>query len=135
MADDQAQHRDHLAERYGRGRAHGRGVTIAVTIAMVLLSVAVAWWALRSTDTPMRAAVHSWDEPQGAVLPTTIEIDRDPGVAVTCDLVALDDRMIVVGQLELEVPAGPEEHFRVSADIPLEGDGIAPELRECRVAD
>ena len=134
MADIQAEHTDYLAERYGR-RTHGRGVTIAVIMAMVVLSVVVGWLAFRSTSDPLRAAVLSWDEPRNATLPTTIEIDREPGAAVTCDLVALDERMIVVGQLELKIPAGPEAHFRVPVDIPLKGDGIAPELRECRITN
>ncbi|TMZ34636.1 DUF4307 domain-containing protein [Klebsiella pneumoniae] len=135
MPDNQAENSDHLAERYGRRPSSDRGVTIAVTAAVIVLTVVVGWFAFRSVDDPLRVAVHSWDEPQGAALTTTIEIDRDPGVAATCDLVALDERMIVVGQLELEIPAGPEDHFRMSADIPLKGDGIAPELRECRITN
>lgn len=131
MADDQTEQLVHLTDRYGRGTSPTRGVVTAIAAALVLLMAGVGWMIYESTDEPVQAALHSWDEPHDGVLPTTVEIRRDAGVAVTCDLVAVDLRQIVVGQLELEIPAGPEERFRVTADIPLEGDGVAPKLRGC----
>lgn len=132
MADNPSHQSDPIAERYGAARGRSRGLVAVLAVALVALTAGVVWFGLRSADQPVRAALHSWDVPHGAVLPATIEIDREPGTALICDLVAVDDRMIVVGQLELDVPAGPEEHFLVDADIPLEGDGIAPRLRGCR---
>lgn len=110
-------------------------MVVAALIVGVLLLAVVGWLIYRNVDEPVDAGLASWDQPVNGVLPTTVEIVRDPGVAVTCELVAVDARQFVVGQLTLEVPAGPEERLRVPADIPLEGDGIAPELRGCEPAE
>ncbi|RIQ14355.1 DUF4307 domain-containing protein [Jiangella rhizosphaerae] len=133
---DHAAQRDLLAERYGRvpGRG-GRGVLVAVVSGVLLVAVVVGWLIVRSAGGPgVDAELHSWDEPRDGVLTARVELRRDADLAVTCDLVAVDLRRIIVGQLDLEVPAGPDEHLVVSADIPLEGDGVVPELRGCRPA-
>lgn len=139
MADHRTDSPELMAERYGRGGPGrgkaGRGLLIAVSAAFMVLVAVATWFIVRTVTAPLDASVHSWDPPRGDVLPVTVEIRRDAGLAVTCDLVAVDLRQIVVGQLELEVPAGPEEHLRVDAEIPLQGDGIAPELTGCRPAD
>jgi hypothetical protein len=127
---------DRIAERYGRTRrTNSRTVLVIAIVLGLLVAVGVGWFVTRASDRPVRAAVHSWDTAVGDVLPTRVEIRRDAGLAVTCDLVAVDDRQIIVGQMTLEVPAGPDQHLVVEADIPLEGDGIAPELRGCVPAD
>ncbi|PZF81381.1 DUF4307 domain-containing protein [Jiangella anatolica] len=137
MSDHDTAQRDLLAERYGRrpvepGR---RGVVIAVIAAMVLVVGVVGWMIAGSLSGPnVDAELHSWDEPRDGVITARVEIRRDADLAVTCDLVAVDLRRIIVGQLDLEVPAGPDEHLIVPADIPLEGDGIVPELRGCEPA-
>lgn len=122
------------ADRYGRSRGNTRGVLAAVVVASLLLTGAVGWFAYQSMNEPVRANLHSWDEPSGDVLSATVEIHRQPGLAVTCDLVAVDLRRVIVGQLQLDVPAGPEERLLVSADIPLEGDGVVPRLQGCHTA-
>lgn len=140
--DHDATQRDLLAERYGRtpgrgapGARGGRGVLVAVVSGMTLVVLVVGWLIVRSASGPtVDAELLSWDEPRDGVLTARVEIRRDAGLAVTCDLVAVDLRRIIVGQLDLEVPAGPEEHLVIPADIPLEGDGIVPELRGCRPA-
>ncbi|HEY9408857.1 MAG TPA: DUF4307 domain-containing protein [Jiangellaceae bacterium] len=127
-------HSDHLAQRYGARRGT-RGLLVAAAISGLLVLTIIGWLIYRSVDEPVQAGLASWDEPVNGVLPTTVEIVRDPGVAVTCELVAVDVRQFIVGQLTLDVPAGPEERLLVPADIPLEGDAIAPELRGCSPAE
>ncbi|TDE09112.1 DUF4307 domain-containing protein [Jiangella asiatica] len=134
MADNQTEPSDLLAERYGRRHGRGRGPIVAVSAAFVVLVAVASWLIVRTVNSPLDASLHSWDPPRGDVLPVTVELRRDAGLAVTCELVAVDVRQIVVGQLELDVPAGPEEHLRVDAEIPLQGDGIAPELTGCSAA-
>jgi hypothetical protein len=135
MAENDITQRDLLAERYGRrpGR-ESRGVLVAVVAGVALVAAVVVWLIVRSSGTTLDAELHSWDEPRDGVLTTRVEIRRDAGLAVTCDLVAVDLRRIIVGQFELRVPAGSDEHLIATADIPLEGDGIAPELRGCEPA-
>lgn len=140
--DHDAEQRDLLARRYGRtpgtgapGERGGRGVLVGVVAGVLLVAAVVGWLIVRSGGGPsVDAELLSWDEPRDGVLTARVEIRRDADLALTCDLVAVDLRRIIVGQLDLEVPAGPEEHLVVPADIPLEGDGIVPELRGCHPA-
>ena len=134
MVDNRTEQLDLLAERYGHRPGRTRGLVVAVVGAIALLVVVVTWLILKSAGAPVQASLHSWDEPRDGVLSATVEIRRDAGLAITCDLVAVDLRRVVVGQLQLDVPAGPDQHLLVPADIPLEGDGIVPDLRGCRPA-
>lgn len=136
MTDDDTAQRDLLAERYGRRtQRESRAVLVGVVAGVALVAAVVVWLIVRSSGTTLDAELNSWDEPRDGVLTARVEIRRDAGMAVTCDLVAVDLRRIIVGQLELQVPAGPDEHLVVPADIPLEGDGIVPELRGCEPAN
>ncbi|WP_116949913.1 DUF4307 domain-containing protein [Jiangella endophytica] len=142
MSDHETAQGDLLAQRYGRtprsggpGARSSRGVLVGVVTGVLLVTAIVGWLIVRSASGPtVDAELLSWDEPRDGVLTARVEIRRDADLALTCDLVAVDLRRIIVGQLDLEVPAGPEEHLVVPADIPLEGDGIVPELRGCRPA-
>lgn len=136
MAENDTAQRDLLAERYGRRtRRESRGVLVGVVAGVALVTAIVVWLIVRSSGTTLDAELLGWDEPRDGVLTARVEIRRDAGMAVTCDLVAVDLRRIIVGQLELQVPAGPDEHLVVPADIPLEGDGVVPELRGCAPAN
>jgi hypothetical protein len=136
MAENDTAQRDLLAERYGkRSQRESRGVLVAVVAGVALVAAVVVWLIVRSSGSTLDAELRGWDEPRDGVLTARVEIRRDAGMAVTCDLVAVDLRRIIVGQLELQVPAGPDEHLVVPADIPLEGDGVVPELRGCAPAN
>jgi hypothetical protein len=106
-----------------------------MVVVTILLLVAVGFFIYTSSSGPdAKGALVSYDPAEGDVLPVTVEIARDADVAVECAIVAVDDRQIIVGQLLLEVPAGPETRLRVDAEIPLQGDGIAAKLNGCRPA-
>ncbi|SEF17476.1 DUF4307 domain-containing protein [Jiangella alba] len=141
MSDHDTADRDLLAQRYGRvpagapGARNGRGVLAGVITGVLLVTAVVGWMIVRSASGPdVDAELLSWDEPRDGVLTARVEIRRDADLALNCELIAVDLRRIIVGQLDLAVPAGPDEHLVVSADIPLEGDGIVPELRGCEPA-
>lgn len=112
-----------------------RWVLPMVIVTIVLLAVVGFMIYRNEAADSVRAELAAWDTPDGDVLPVTVEITRDAGVAVTCNLIAVDERQVIVGELTLDVPAGPETRLRVPAEIPLEGDGIAPELRGCATSD
>lgn len=118
-------------DRRGRERRAG----VAMIVVAILLTAIVGWFIYdsRQGDT-VQGGVRSYDLPQGETMSATIDIIRPADVAVTCDLVAVDDRQIIVGQKTLEVPAGPEEKLVVDTKIPLEGDGIVVKLRSCHEA-
>jgi hypothetical protein len=100
--------------------------TVAVALTAVVIWLTVDW-----RGESVRAALHSWQDPVDGIMSVTIEVDRPPETPLTCDLIAVDARFIVVGQVSVEVPPGGERRQRIEAQIPLRGDGIAPELQGC----
>ncbi len=134
MADEQTPQTDTVTDRQDQRRRR-RILAAAGGVVVLAASGLIGWFGYNYVDSDVKAELHSWEEPTDATLPATIDIRRPAGTALTCGLVAVDDRMVVVGQRDVDVPAGPEEHFKVTADIPLEGDGVIPELRGCRPVD
>ncbi|WP_166349105.1 DUF4307 domain-containing protein [Phytoactinopolyspora limicola] len=132
---------DPIAARYGRATEHlGQGATesghrrrnVIIIVVVAVIAAVATWLIIDSQRGAIRTALHSWHDPVDGVMPVTVEVDRSPSTALTCQLIAVDARFIVVGQLEFEVPAGEPARQRVAVEIPLRGDGIAPELISCQ---
>jgi hypothetical protein len=122
------------ADRYG-DRSPGRWRWVWLVLAGVLVAAATGWVILRAATEPVRGSVVGWDDPAGGVMPVTIEVLRPAGVAVTCELVAVNLRRAVVGQTEVAVAADGERRVRILAEIPLEADAVAPQLQGCGAKD
>jgi Domain of unknown function (DUF4307) len=118
------------AHRYGdRTRTRWWAVWLGTT--GLVIAVLVGWLLFRVSTDAIRSSLVAWQTPSGGVLPVTVEVVRRPGVEVTCDLVALDIRHVVVGQVSVDIPASDEWRTQADVEIPLQGDAIAPDLREC----
>jgi len=118
------------ADRYG-DRARGRWWPLLLAAAGIVLAVAVGWLLVRAAIDPVRSSLVRWEQPADGAMTATIEVVRPPGEVVTCDLIAIDIRRVIVGQTTVVIPAGDERRTRVRAEIPLQGDAVAPELRTC----
>jgi hypothetical protein len=122
------------ADRYGdRGRR--RSWALWLGISGLLVATGVGLLLFRASTDAVRSGLVAWETPADEVLPVTLEVVRRPGTEVTCDLVAVDIRRVVVGQVSVQIPTSDEWRTRVDAEIPLQGDAVAPELRECKAAD
>jgi Domain of unknown function (DUF4307) len=122
------------ADRYGdRGRR--RSWALWLGISGLLVATGVGLLLFRASTDAVRSGLVAWETPADEVLPVTLEVVRRPGTEVTCDLVAVDIRRVVVGQVSVQIPTSDEWRTRVDAEIPLQGDAVAPELRECEAAD
>lgn len=119
------------ADRYGDRAGGSRRRLIAGVAAAVILVVVAIGFIARASDTRIHAAVLSWNEPSGDAMTATVEVIRRPGTSVTCDLIAMDLRQIIVGQIELVVPPTDERRLVVTAEIPLQGDAVAASVRGC----
>ena len=114
------------------GRAGGRIVVVFIAIVMVVFAV----FAIRAaTQERLDAEVHGWDVAEDGVLPVRIEVRRPADTAVTCSVIARDLRQVIVGQVDVDIPAGADEHVVASVEVPLEGDGVAPEILGCRTVE
>lgn len=125
---------EEVAERYGRTR-RARSVPVWVWIAAaVAFTVASVLVIVPLSDPPVNAELSRWEVAEDtSPLQVTISIDRDPNLALTCDLVAVDDRFVIVGQRQVEIPAGPETRFYYETEIPLERAAVAPEIGRAHV--
>jgi hypothetical protein len=121
------------ADRYG-DRVRRRSWALWLGIGL-LLAAAVGWLVFRISTDAIRSSLVAWQTPSGDVLSVTVEVVRRPGTNVTCDLVALDIRRVVVGQVNVDIPASDDWRTRAEAEIPLQGDAVVPELRECAAVD
>jgi hypothetical protein len=121
------------AHRYG-DRIHNRSRLWWYALGGLLLVATVGWLLFQTSTDAVRSSLVAWDQPTDGVLAVTVEVVRRPGTEVTCDLVAVDIRRVVVGQTSVDVPVSDEWRTRIDAEIPLQGDAVAPELRECAAA-
>ena len=118
------------ADRYGAPpRRRWRALWLGV--GGVVFAAVVGWLIFRASTDAIRSSLVAWETPTGGTMTVSMEVVRRPGTQVTCDLVAVDIRRVVVGQTSVQIPAGDEWRTRVDAEIPLQGDAVAPELREC----
>ena len=123
------------ADRYGDRTDGNRRLIIAgIAAAVILVAVALGFIG-RAYDTRIHAAVLSWNEPSGDTMAATVEVIRRPGTSVTCDLIAMDVRQIIVGQLELVAPPTDERRVVLTAEIPLQGEAVAASVRGCVPAE
>ena len=118
------------ADRYGAPRRR-RWRALWLGVAGVVFAAVVGWLIFRASTDAIRSSLVAWETPTGGTMTVSMEVVRRPGTQVTCDLVAVDIRRVVVGQTSVEIPAGDDWRTRVDAEIPLQGDAVAPELREC----
>jgi Domain of unknown function (DUF4307) len=121
------------ADRYGaHPKRRWRPLWLGIGGFLLVAVVGVLFQA--STDA-VRSSLVAWETPTSETMAVSIEVVRRPGTQVTCDLVALDIRHVIVGQASVEVPASDEWRTRVDTEIALQGDAVAPELRECEAVD
>lgn len=117
------------ADRYG-DRKPGRGLRLAGALIGVASAVAAILFIARAADSQIEAEALSYEQSDG-VMTASVEVLRRPDTEVTCDVVALDIRQVIVGQTELVVPATADRRVVVDVDIPLQGDGVAVSVRGC----
>lgn len=121
------------ADRYG-DRRPGRGLKLVGALIGVALTVAAILFIARALDSQIEAEALSYEQSDGAMT-ASIEVLRRPDTVVTCDVVAVDIRQVIVGQTELVVPATSSRRIVVDVDIPLQGDGVAVSVRGCEPAN
>src|SRR5690625_4491560 len=112
------------------GKARGR--IVAAFIAVV--AIVFAFFGIRAaTQESLEAELLTWEVAEDGVLPVRIELRRPADTEVTCSVIARDLRQLIVGQVDVDIPAGADEHVIVPVEVPLEGDGVVPEIQGCHI--
>jgi len=125
--------RQTLQERYGARPAASRLVT--VTLVSVVAALALGWlgWAAWSQATPdVSAALRSFDVVSSHEVQVVIDVHREGGDAVRCDLSAQAEDHSVVGEADVVVPAGDQSDLRVSVTLRTSRRATIATVDNCR---
>ncbi|UYM06394.1 DUF4307 domain-containing protein [Solicola gregarius] len=124
---------DVLERRYGATRTRRWPV---ITAASVLGVVALAWvtWVALDQDRPLSYQLSGYDVVSDTQTVLTIELNRDDGHAVECEIYAQADDHSIVGERTVSVPAGESGTVRVDEPIKTERRAVNGVLRTCRLA-
>jgi hypothetical protein len=122
------------ADRYGDRRWNRRWLIPLVAIA-VAAAVVVVMVIVNLADRQIQSSVTGYQQPEDDIMTATIEVTRQPSQAVTCDLVAVDLRQVIVGQTEVYVAPSETRQVDLEVEIPLQGDAVAARIQQCRPAD
>ncbi len=119
-------------ERYGAPRPWVRSATI---LTVVLLAVAggawLLWAALYHARPDVAARPTSFQVVAARTVTVTIQVERRPGLAVSCLLQAQASDHGVVGEVVVRVPSGPRRRLTLTRDIPTERLATAVVLDRC----
>ena len=125
--------RPDLAERYGVGSTHWPQRLPLVVVAVVLVILLVlGGWGLAQRSTGVRAGVLGYGDITPTSITITLEVVRNPEVAVVCDVAAVGENQVDVGAERIDVPAGGGERAVVRAVIETASAPKAARLLSCQ---
>lgn len=124
---------DVLERRYGATRTRRWPVVVA---ASVLTAVALAWitWVVVDQDRSIAYQLSGYDVVSDNQMVVTIELNRDDGAAVECEIYAQSDDHVIVGERVVTVPPGEPGTIRIEEPIKTERRAVTGVLRTCQLA-
>lgn len=126
---------DLYRQRYGRSSQRRPAVVAAAGVAAAL---GLAWvvWAAQHWATPQAASrLISYSDITESSVTVQIQVDREAGLPVTCEVQARGASQAVVGRATLEIPAGEDPRIFLSKVIPTSERPENAELLGCRGPD
>ena len=124
---------DVLERRYGATRTRRWPVVAA---ASVLTVAALAWvtWVALDQDRPLSYQLNGYDVVSDNETVVTIELNREDGAAVECEIYAQSDDHAIVGERVVAVPSGDPGTVQLEEPIKTERRAVNGVLRTCRLA-
>ncbi|MDQ4085257.1 MAG: DUF4307 domain-containing protein [Actinomycetota bacterium] len=122
------------ADRYGAPRPWARPLAVGVTVLLAVLGGGwLLWAALYHATPPVSAQMRAYRVLGDGAVSATIDVEREPGLAVTCLLEAQASDHFVVGERQVRIPAGPvralTRTYRIETERPATNavlDGCEP---------
>ena len=122
-------------ERYGAPRPWARPLAIGFTVLLALAGISWLLWAgLYHSQPAVSAQLRAFSVLDGRTVSATIDVEREAGVAATCLLEAQAADHFVVGERQVDIPAGPQEAltltYRIQTERPATNavlDGCSPQ--------
>ncbi len=109
-----------------------------VVAAGVAAALGLAWvvWAGQHWATPQAASrLISYSDISESSVTVQIQVDREAGLPVTCEVQARGASQAVVGRATIEIPAGEDTRIFLSRVIPTNERPENAELLGCRGPD
>ena len=121
-------------QRYGAPRPWSRPLAVACTVTLAVLGLGwLVWAGLYHAQPAVSERLRTFDVLGPGVVSATIDVEREPGVAVACLLEAQAADHFVVGERQVRIPAGPEQTvtrtYRIETERPATNavlDGCSP---------
>lgn len=118
-------------ERYGASKAT-RWPVIALVVAILGVSW-LMWTALYHSNPPLRSQLISFTIPNEREASVRYSIERSDGQrVVVCTLIARDFDKSIVGQIDLEIPAGQSKVELVTV-VPTRSQAVNADVSSCRL--
>ena len=122
-------------DRYGAPRPWARPLTIALAAVLAVAGMTWLLWAgLYHESPPVSAQLRGFHVQGDDTVSATIDMHRNPGVAVVCVLEAQAADHFVVGERQVRVPAGPQQALTRTYRIETERPATNAVLDGCRPA-
>jgi len=127
---------DVLAERYGRPReSRGRRVVVLAAVLGALATAWTAWVGWDHAQEQVSAQLRSYAVTGDTSTEVTLEINRQTGSAVDCQVYAQAGDHSRVGELVVRIPAGDEGRVLVTETITTQRRAVNGVLGSCTVVD
>jgi hypothetical protein len=125
--------RPDLAQRYGQSDRTWRSWLPLALVGLLLAGLVVGTLVgLAQRSTGVQAGVLTYGDITEESITITVEVVRDPDLAVVCDVAAVGANQIDVGAERIEVPTGGERRVVVSTAIETASPPLAARLLACR---
>lgn len=122
-------------DRYGAPRPWARPLTVAVAALLAVVGLSWLLWAgLYHATPPVSWQLRGFHVQGDGAVTATIDVSREPGVAVVCLLEAQAADHFIVGERQVRLPAGAQETLTRTYRIETERPATNAVLDGCRAA-
>jgi uncharacterized protein DUF4307 len=124
-----------MDERYGVRTPNQRRLTLVAVAAVALaLLTWLAWAAWAHSRPDVKGQLNSYDVVSPHEVTVVIDVHRRSGAAVTCIVQAQAEDHVVVGEDEVEIPAGDPGDVRATATLRTDREATTATVPQCTLA-
>lgn len=124
-----------MDERYGVRTPNQRRLTLVAVAALALALLTWLGWAAWSHSRPdVKGQVNSYEVVSPHEVTVVLDVHRRSSAAVTCTVQAQAEDHVVVGEDEVEIPAGDPGDVQASASLRTDREATTATVTRCTLA-